>query len=156
MALSKAELTKVSLRANVIESAANTFTETSFSTNLAVRGDHLFIITAMAYDISADLNSNAEEIRLQVTYATQSAIIRPDDPDYLFGIGFRAQVVTSGAGIWQRTNYQPVNHFPIAVPTLYLGVKGSGLAAATQIGVKLEGYHQKVSTTDYFRLAQSR
>ena len=63
----KQELVKTSLRATVAESAANTFTETTMSTNLAVRGDHLFVVTGLWYDLSANLSGAGDSIRIQVT-----------------------------------------------------------------------------------------
>ncbi len=152
----KAELVKTSLRATVTESAANTFTEATMSTNLAVRGDHLFIVTGIWWDLSANLSGPGDTIQFQITYATQSAIIRPDDPDWLFGFGWRHDHTTSGGGLWERGGYQAINDFPVAVPTLYMGLQGTSLAGAAVGGVKIEGYHQKVATSEYFRIAQSR
>ena len=39
------ELIKTSLRGAVTETAANTYTEVQVDTNLAIRGDHVFIIS---------------------------------------------------------------------------------------------------------------
>lgn len=152
----RGELIKTSLRGTVTETAANTFTEAQIDTNLSIRGDHVFIVTGVWLYASATLGGAGDTFSIQVCYASQAGNITPDDPDWLFGASWQMAMVTSGAGVWLRTMYTPVEHFPIAVPQLYLGVGGSSLATAAKGSIKIEGYHSKVNTTEFFRLAQSR
>lgn len=152
----RAETVKTSLRGLTTESAANTFTESTIDTNLAIRGDHIFVITGIWFNGVANLTAATDALEIQVTYATQSDIIEINDPDWLLGAKWLMTLTTSGGSVYQPMLYYQIDHFPIAVAQLHLGVKGTSLAAAGSGGVKIEGYHQKVSTTEYFRLAQSR
>ena len=149
-------LAKTSLRGNITESAANTYTETTIDTNLSIRGDHVFIVTGIWWQFNAAVVGTGDRFQGQIAYAKQTDIILLDDADWLFGQEVAMDVVTSGGGHWSRIKHDMVDHFPIAVGTLHLGCKGVGLSNAGQLSVKIEGYHQKVNTTEFFRLAQSR
>jgi len=150
------ELIKTSLRGAVTETAANTYTEVQVDTNLAIRGDHVFIISGIWFLAAGSLAGAADMIQCQIAYASQTGIISVNDPDWLCGWRWRMELTTSGSTVWEPMRYIPINHFPIAVSGLYLGIQGASLGAAATIAAKIEGYHQKVNTQEYFRLAQSR
>lgn len=150
------DLIKTSLRATVTESAANTFTEQQIDTNLSIRGDHIFIVTGVFWQHNAVLNGTGDQIAMQLTYATQSGLITASDNDFLFGIHQAHEVATQGAATYLKSIWMPMDEFPVAVTALFLGVQGVSLASAVQASVKIHGYHVKVNTTEYFRLAQSR
>lgn len=152
----KQELIKTSLRGSVTESGANTFTEQGIDTNLSIRGDHVYIVTAICWKHNAAFEGDGDGVNLHLAYASQSDIIGPSDPDFLFGVNQRVDIVTSGGYGMHRVLYENIDHFPIAVPQLYIGVKGASLGAAVLAEVKLTGYHVRVNTTEFFRLAQSR
>lgn len=152
----KSELIKTSLRATVTESAANTYTEATLDTNLSIRGDHIFIVTGIWWQHTAVLVGDADSITVQLAYSPQTNVISPGDGDYFASYSIVTKITTSGQIVYKGTEYMPINDFPIAVGALYLGVKGVSLASAVVAGVKLEGYHVKVNSTEYFRMAQSR
>lgn len=150
------ELIKTSLRASITETAANTYTEKEIHTNLSARGDHIFVVTGIWWQVTAPVNADNDRFTMQITYGKQTDTILLDDSDWFGGQEWALDVVTSGGGFWDRIVHQVIDHFPVAVPVLYFGCKGGGLATAGQGSVKIEGYHMKVNTNEYFRLAQGR
>ena len=153
----KVELAKFSIRGRVQESSANTFAQSSIQTNLSAVGDQMFIVTGLwTAFYGAALNLLNDYVVGQVTYASQSAAIGPSDPDFIWGREPQQQILTTGGGILEALNYVSVNHFPLATPTIYIGVMGNGQASVITFDVKIEGYMQKVSTTDFFRIANLR
>lgn len=153
---SKQELAKTSLRGSVTESAANTFTQVTVDTNLGIRGSDIFVMTGIWFETNANLSANGDQFVIQLAYSTQSAIIQVDDADWLVGAKWAIEFTTSGGSVWDQVKYVSIDHFPIAVQNLFLGVQGTSLGSAARGSFKIEGYHVKVSTTEFFRLAQSR
>ncbi len=153
----KTELAKFSVRGAVTASSGNTFTQVAIQTNLAAQGDMMFIGTGlwMNLDPNGPLVS-ADEVSAQLCYTTQTAIIGPDNPDWIWGRAFRYDLTTSGGAAFEKITYTPVNFFPLATPTLYLAIQGVSMAQAASVSFKLAGYMQKVSTTDFFRIANLR
>lgn len=152
----KQELIKTSLRGKVVESAANTYTEATIDTNLSIRGDHIFLVTGIWWSHDGNPIAAGDGIDIQLCYAPQTGGLWTSDPDWFAGYSRYLQFVTSGAAMLEKTAYQQIDNYPIAVGSLYLGVVGTSLGAAVTAAVKIEGYHVKVNTTEYFRLAQSR
>lgn len=152
----KSELAKFAIRGSVTESAANTFTEAMVNTNLSPEGNLIFIATGLWTHTDAILDGNSEGVEMQLCYAPQSAIIYPNDGDWIFGRKIRVTVATQGAHSWERLVYQNINMFPIAQEALYWGTAGDSLAAATTARFKLEGFLMKVATTEYFRISRVR
>ena len=152
----KTELSKFSIRGEVTESGTNTFTEQALSTNLVAQGDAMFMATGlwMFLDTNGAL-LNSDELEFQITYSSQAGIIKPSDPDWIWGRNWYSGP-TSGAVLLEKTTYVDIDHFPLATPQIYLGIKGVSLANAATGAIKLSGYLQKVSTTDFFRIANLR
>ena len=152
----KTELAKFSLRGIVTETGANTFTETAVNTNLTVEGNMIFIATGLWFGHNFGLGSASDELGGQLTYAPQSAIIKPNDPDWIFGFDFRTVLTTSGMHIQERLWYTNIDNFPIAQDQIFFGLAGVSLASAATAWFKLEGYLQKVTVTDFFRIQRIR
>lgn len=154
MALSKQEIAKLSIRASLTESAANTFTELAVQTNLAATGEMLFVATGLWMFLNGTVVAAADLAEMQMTYSTQSAIILPGDPDWFAGRSIHAMGIA--VNTYERVTYVDINNFPIATPTIYLGVQGTSQGGSLNCAFKLEGYLQKVNVTDFFRIANLR
>lgn len=153
----KQELSKFSIRGFVTESAANTFTEQTINTNLAVEGNSIFVVTGCHLFLKTSiLAASTDQAEMQLAYASQSDILQIDDPDWLCGRAASLIMTTSGAQVTEMYTYQPVEYFPLAQAQLFLGVKGTNAPSALTAGFKLEGYLQKVTTTDFFRITRVR
>lgn len=150
----KTELSKFSIRGSVTESAANTYTEQSISTNLVAQGDAMFMATGLWVMMDPKgVLVNADEQWMHLAYTSQSFVITPSHADFIWGQCWQN---TGAAAVLEVIRYIPIDHFPIASPTIYLGTQGVSLAQAGSVAFKLAGYLQKVSTTDFFRIANLR
>lgn len=152
----KNELAKFSIRGAVTETAANTFTQSTVNTNIQVQGNEIFICTGIWFRTDADMAADQDQMQMQLTYTSQSALVTPDDPDWLYGWHWRMVMTTSGVSVFNPIVHQDLGFFPMANPQLYFACQGTSLAAASSCQFKLEGYLQKVSTTDFFRIQRVR
>ena len=152
----KNEIAKVSMRGTVDDTGAlNTYVEKTIDTNLSFNGQHAFIVTGILFRHDGVLNGN-RNVDITLAYETQNAAPQPSDPSFIFGASWASAQLTSGSVAYNNAQYQDIDHFPIAVQSIFLGLKTANMGAATTAHVKLYGYHMKISQADFFRLAQSR
>lgn len=154
----KAELQKFSIRGSVVESAANTFTSAQVDLNLSLLGSHVFMATALQITHNAALTGAGDQLDVQLTYTTQTGIVDANDADFFWGLRNIVALTTSGAFIRDQSPrfVWTGGGFPIGVQNLQLAVQGTNLGTAVTVGLKLEGYLQRVTTSEFYRITQQR
>lgn len=153
----KSELLKSAYRATVTESAANTYTESTIDLNLSMLSDHVFILTDTIFKGKAVIDLGEEYSEAQLCYAPQSAIIGPDDPEFLHGVSLHFYEHTTSGNLFDDVIHANWGMgLPIAASQLYFGAKGVGMAAAATWAVKLIGYFLKVQSNEFLRMAHAR
>lgn len=150
-------LIKTAFRAGVIESAANTFTETEIDLNLSAVGGYAFIMTDLILAHTAAMDAADEATALQLCYTTQTAMISQSSAEQLWRWDWKCMVSTNGGSVTelQRHFVMGAGGLAIARSSLFFGIKSTGLAGTATGKAVLRGYYAKVTPEQYFKLAQT-
>lgn len=156
------------LRFKITESAAATFTQVGYDTQLSIDRGFIWLIHSLEVegcdmanveDVAA---GGTETIHFQITRESKTANLGIDDADVVQSmnvIATRYATIGTDAGPWCNIEYNP-RRFLFPVPlifgaqNIYFGVTGSGAAAKTVTG-RLGYTIQKVSDKFFFRVAQA-
>lgn len=149
------------VRSSVTESAANTFTEAQINLPVVVAEGfvieaHLVEFQIPGPDLAAlQATDDNASVSVQLTKATQSAIVPLSDPDYIYG--HQLQWLSPAARTAEKAPVLPIQLFgalnwqfpePILLPfeQIHLGAVSFGLASAQTYRVRI-GYKTVRLTT---------
>lgn len=154
----KSELQKQSIRGQVVESAAATYTQATIDTNLAITARHVFILERVwfQYEPLNIVSESGDQWQAQLTYASQTAMVSQNDPDLLANFIQGIHVVVEGGFTIKRVFQIELGGIPIASPQLFLAIKGTATAAALTLSMRALGYLQRVTEAEFFRVAAAR
>lgn len=155
-------------RISLTESAAATYTENGFDTQLSIERGVIWLIHAVDYQVPPGLPlyavpaSDTDTIRAQITRESQTSIQTIVDSDvidfYQISIGRSAAIGTDAGPLTILTQF-PVQHvFPIPIPfaaqQIYFGMVAS-LAIAASILIRVHYTIRSVSDAYFYRVAQA-
>lgn len=158
-------------RSAVTESAAATFTEVSIDTQLSIERGVIWMVHKVEFHLSkAAVNvmmevaqGSKEDVSLQLTRESKTAIVNPDNADLIahmqFSLHQHATIGTEAGPLWIYTlfpvcyDFQPA--LPYASQSMFFGILGSD-ASAVQTGyVRVYYTIRSVSDKYFFRVAQA-
>ena len=156
------------LRFSVVESAAATFTESEFDTQLSVYAGFIWMIAFMEIDgmTASSIDDAAqganEELNVQITRESKSALVNYNDSDLIEKVRVEteryATIGTDAGPVVLLTQSPIIITYPIPLPyagqSIYIGVQSTAGAAKTVRG-RIGYTIKKVSDKFFFRVAQS-
>lgn len=155
------------LRFTVTESAAGTFSETSYDTQLSIDRGLIWLIHAVEFSTAlANLETPAagavETAAAQITRESQTALLDLNDPDLIardYAVIRRSAAIGTDAGpLWvydhgpRRIDFIPP--LPYAASTIYIGIQTSNAAAQTVTG-RIHYTLRRVTDKFFYRVAQA-
>ncbi len=153
------------LGANVVMSAANTFTETEVSvpvlrvTMQANRAQVIEILGVWFNYSGEDLDSASERYQAQIVTSTATAIVRFDNSDHVVpALDVQNNLLTSGASVTENVFYRDMTDGAghgviVATPSVFFGMNSTGLAAAAACNMLLKYRFKNVSLQEFIGLA---
>lgn len=155
------------LRFSVTESAAATFTEQDYDTQLSIdRGliwmVHFIEVDANVLDLDEVAAGGNESINLQICRESQSDILAFNDSDVIYSFSeviTRSAAIGTDAGPLYNLDYFPkMTKFPIPLPyanqSIYIGLKSTAAAAKTVTG-RIGYILRRVSDKFFYRVAHA-
>lgn len=155
------------LRFSVPESAAATFTEQAYDTQLSIDRGFIWMIhwvetSLQPTNVDEPAAGASESISVQITRESKNAILAMSDPDLIAKVGVihnRSATIGTDAGpMWVYDKYpvQTVFNPPLiyAAMNIYIGIKSSSGAAQTGAG-RIAYTLRRVSDKFFYRVAQA-
>lgn len=156
-------------RPKVTESAAATFTEVAFDTQLSVERGVIWMISFIEFqfsnlDLLTEVAADSQErIAAQITRESKTAVVAPGDPDLLQFSRPRctrsAAIGTDAGPLWFFTNDVIVYNYPKPLPyasqSIYLGIVGSHSSDPHTVTARIGYTVRTVSDKFFFRVAQA-
>lgn len=156
------------LRFSITESAAATFTQQSYDTNLSIDRGIIWMIHWIEWDLNvahiADdpAQGASESITGQVTREGKSALLQHDDSDLIAKTAViwkhAATIGTEAGPMYALDTYPKIQHFPIPLPfanqTIYIAILSTAGAAQTSRG-RLAYTLRRVTDKFFYRIAQA-
>lgn len=156
-------------RIRASESAASTFTQTEFDTQLSIERGVIWLIHFIEFNISqlglfSEVGAGGgEDIQMQITKTSQSAILSGNNADIIqqhrLGLVRGAAIGTDAGPLYyffdsiKRFDY----HVPIpyAAANLYFGILGTDAGSAHTVDARIGYTIAEVSDEFFFRVAQA-
>lgn len=155
------------LRFSVTESAAATFTEESYDTQLSIDRGLIWMIHWIEVDLtspSCDDPAAAahESVLVQISRESKSATLGLNDADLIYTgsvIWHRSAAIGTDAGPMATYEFSPYKYnydppLPFAAQNIYVGVEGSAAAAKTVKG-RIGYTMRRVTDKFFYRVAQA-
>ena len=154
----------VSISADTLESAANTYTQNQISLDLSPLDNEVFVVVAV------DINPEFPDATAGADTATQACVsttsratmgfIEDDNVLASSSVAIRAAgFVDSGVGFTQTSLETPPANLDyigiIATNDFFLSVQGSGNGGAKRVGARVWGYRARADASIYAALVQS-
>ena len=154
----------VAIGARVVETGANTFTQTQVDLNLSPLDREVFVVLAVNLDPQAPecVAGTSTATAASLTATSQTSVQGLDNANCLANTRLDIQQAagsltgvpfTRGAGESQATNLEYLGI--IATNDFFLSVKGTGNTAAKFCNAKVYGYRARASADIYSALVQS-
>jgi len=154
-------------RFSITESAAATFTQVSYDTQLSIDRGFLWMIHWVEASMQASKMEDAaqdasEVLSLQVTRESKAATVRISDADCIFRyateVSRYATIGTDAGPVVIQDNYPIIYTFPLALPyahqEIYVAVQSSNATPVVVYG-RLAYTLRKVSDKFFYRVAHA-
>ena len=150
--------------ANVTETAANTFTETTINLNLDPLNQEVFVVQAIDIDVSPPdaIAATNTDVRAQLSTTSQTEFVGLADPQVIASKSqhIRAAGFVDGGVLSDQysgdTPSAALDYIGIiATDDCFLGVAGRNNAGVKSAQVKVYGYRAKADAAIYAALVQS-
>jgi len=154
----------VAIGARVVETAANTYTQTQVDLNLSPLDREVFVVLAINIDPQEPdaVDGITTATAASVSATSQTAVIGLENSNVLAntrlgiqcaGLGISGVGFTRGAGETQATNLDYLGI--IATNDFFLGMKGTGNLTAKFTNAKIYGYRARATADIFAALVQS-
>lgn len=155
------------LRFSVTESAAATFTQQSYDTQLSIDRGLIWMITWIEFELQAEniddpAAAGTEHLTVQITRESKTAMLTYDDPDLIELVQLthdRSAAIGTDAGpmYWQQLNPYMIQ-YPIPIPysgrNIYVAAVSTAGAAKTFRG-RIAYTLRRVTDKFFYRVAQA-
>jgi len=157
----KATSAHIAIGFEVIESAANTFTQSSVDLNLSPLDYEVFVVTSINMDPTPPDNQGAVDSRVEssLTTTSQTDISKLNNTNCLAVTNIYSRGDVLGAWQFASVAEQPPATLEylgiIATNDFFIQIKGDANGSAKQIQGKLYGYRARATAAIYSALVQS-